>query len=310
MQAAVQVDLDCIWTYQRYLKTRGPEYVFDPVYKDGVPFFLELFRKYGIKATFFVVARDLKIPEHEKIAKTILDAGHEIANHTYSHPLNFSKLSKDDLLKEIILADECLKQLFPNADIKGFRAPTFSIDERAIRILKEKSYKYDASVIPSLLIPLILKLGHSLLKGRIVNFDTGSTGFFRVPLSVYQLSEKDICENSNEGFFEVPITVIPGLRLPIHSTYVFIFGKWYFKLGLNAIIRKKMHISYLFHGIDPLNLDGYGIKIPFIGNFVKRREICEYIIKQLSKKFNTSTTKDVVETMESENDLHITSGLQ
>jgi peptidoglycan/xylan/chitin deacetylase (PgdA/CDA1 family) len=48
---------------------------------------LEILKNFGAKATFFVCGKNLeKFPE---IAKKIIENGHEIGNHTYSHSINF-----------------------------------------------------------------------------------------------------------------------------------------------------------------------------------------------------------------------------
>lgn len=52
---------------------------------------LDVLRKYNIKATFFVLGELIKIKPH--IVKKIVNEGHIIGNHTYSH-LNFYQLQK------------------------------------------------------------------------------------------------------------------------------------------------------------------------------------------------------------------------
>ena len=45
---------------------------------------LQILKKYDIKATFFLVGKNLEA--HPEIARATLDQGHVIGNHTYSHP--------------------------------------------------------------------------------------------------------------------------------------------------------------------------------------------------------------------------------
>ncbi|MGV3532824.1 MAG: polysaccharide deacetylase family protein, partial [Chthoniobacteraceae bacterium] len=64
-------------------------------YDDGphatlTPRLLDMLKERGIKATFFVVGKN--VAEYPKIAKRIVDEGHEIASHSWSHPL-LSKMS-------------------------------------------------------------------------------------------------------------------------------------------------------------------------------------------------------------------------
>jgi peptidoglycan/xylan/chitin deacetylase (PgdA/CDA1 family) len=56
----------------------------DGPHKTLTPRLLDILKERGIKATFFVVGRN--VVEYPDIAKRIVDEGHEIANHTWSHP--------------------------------------------------------------------------------------------------------------------------------------------------------------------------------------------------------------------------------
>lgn len=46
--------------------------------------FLDILRKYNVKATFFVVGE--KVEESPELLRRMAEEGHEIGNHTYSHP--------------------------------------------------------------------------------------------------------------------------------------------------------------------------------------------------------------------------------
>ena len=59
---------------------------------------LEILKKYDARATFFVVGKQVsKFPAY---LRDIHRHGHEIANHTYTHP-NLTKLSDDAVLREL-----------------------------------------------------------------------------------------------------------------------------------------------------------------------------------------------------------------
>lgn len=51
---------------------------------------LDILKKHGVKATFFVIGRNLKA--HPELARRIVDEGHELGNHSYSHPWMFRML--------------------------------------------------------------------------------------------------------------------------------------------------------------------------------------------------------------------------
>jgi peptidoglycan-N-acetylglucosamine deacetylase len=58
---------------------------FDDGPSEGTPAILEVLSRYGVPATFFQVGANVdRLPG---IARAVRDAGHEIGNHSYSHPL-------------------------------------------------------------------------------------------------------------------------------------------------------------------------------------------------------------------------------
>ncbi len=59
---------------------------------------LDLLKEYNIKATFFVIGQEVE--PHKKALKRAFDEGHEIANHSYTHP-NFAKLDEKTLEFEL-----------------------------------------------------------------------------------------------------------------------------------------------------------------------------------------------------------------
>ncbi len=64
----------------------------------GVPRFLNLFKKYNIPGTFFIPGQTIEsFPEQVKM---IVDAGHEIGAHGYSHenPIAMTPKQEEDVL--------------------------------------------------------------------------------------------------------------------------------------------------------------------------------------------------------------------
>ena len=65
------------------------------------PAILDILKEYNVPATFFMVG--VHVEKYPEIAQRIVDEGHEIGNHTYSHR-NIPTLSTIDLHKEILEA--------------------------------------------------------------------------------------------------------------------------------------------------------------------------------------------------------------
>ena len=294
MRAVIQVDLDSLWTYRRYLNQESVPGGLDPVYSEAVERFLDIFRKNSIKATFFVIGSDALVPEHARIIKQIAKEGHEIANHSMSHPLNFSSLGEEIIIEEIKKCHEILERL-SGKKVKGFRGPTFSIDERILKILEGLGYIYDSSVLPSFIAPLVLNCAHSLLGSRLRNISASNMRFANTPLCLYRPHVKNMAKRGDSKLHELPISVVPGLRLPMHSTYVFIFGRWLFDWGKRELQKRQLALNYLFHGIDLLDTHRHNLTLPFFGSLQKRKSICEYIIKRLKSECELMSTLDLIE---------------
>ena len=111
----------------------------------GIDKILELLRKNDTYATFFMVGEILeKFPD---ILDKILENGHEIAFHTMYHSRLDSNNSQEKFSKEL----DIFARLTNNKS-KGFRAPTFSLNEKSawvIDILEKYGYLYDSSIVPT-----------------------------------------------------------------------------------------------------------------------------------------------------------------
>ena len=296
MRSTIQVDLDSLWTYKRYLNQESSQGGLDPAYMESVPRFLDMFAKFSIKATFFIIGADALVPEHAKIIKQIAAQGHEIANHSMSHPLNFSSLDSEKIQEEIKNSHEILERI-SGRRVLGFRAPTFSINERVLEILENLGYVYDSSVLPSFIAPLALNCAHSILGGKPRNIAGANIRFAKTPLCPYRPDMKDMAKTGQGQLYEMPLSVVPGLRLPMHSTYVFICGKWLFDWGHREFKKRQIPLNYLFHGVDLLDINKYGLKLPLFRTLRKRNNICEYIIKRLKSECESMTTLDLIKKM-------------
>ncbi len=103
-------------------KASGPQITFNSVYVDGpyiamtfddgpvpalTPKLLDLLAARKLKATFFVVGQNAK--EYPAILTRAAKEGHEIANHSWSHP-NLAKMSDDGVRREMQKTDDAIKE--------------------------------------------------------------------------------------------------------------------------------------------------------------------------------------------------------
>jgi len=109
---------------------------------------LVLLERYETRATFFIVGDVLR--HHPDLVQRIYQAGHEIGCHGWSHRPLWS-LDPERFAWELDTFDQEAERILPVQEIIGFRAPTFSIDQRtswAIDVLQEHGFSYDSSIFP------------------------------------------------------------------------------------------------------------------------------------------------------------------
>lgn len=70
------------------------------------PKLLDLLAAHHIKATFFVIGEN--VAEHPEIVARAAQEGHEIANHSWSHP-NFGKMSDEGVRSQLQRTDDAIK---------------------------------------------------------------------------------------------------------------------------------------------------------------------------------------------------------
>lgn len=222
---------------------------------------LALLRKYNTKATFFILGEiALSNPE---LIKRIHAEGHEIASHGFYH-WTLQENGPDGLRKELSKFRETITDILGNIQIKGFRAPSFSLNQKtawAIDILKEYNFKYDSSIFP-------VKINNLY-------------GVNGAPLNIYGLNSSDIkIHDSKSSLTEFPITIfkILNFKFPVSGGfYLRLFPVYMQKKLLKQINKKQPFIIYI-HPWECCN-NTPKIKLNFFSGFISY-----YNIKSSLKK--------------------------
>ncbi len=79
---------------------------------EATPFVLDVLRRYGIRATFFVVGDNVR--KHPDIFRQVVEAGHRIGNHTFNHIGGF-RWPSDKYLSNTDKAQEIIESMMPAA---------------------------------------------------------------------------------------------------------------------------------------------------------------------------------------------------
>lgn len=115
--------------------------------EDNVLRILDLFDQAEVKATFFTLGWVAK--RNPALMRRIAEAGHEIASHGYDHARVFN-FERAQFAEDIRMARAILEDA-GGVPVTGYRAPSFSIDQRtpwAYMELAEQGYAYSSSVAP------------------------------------------------------------------------------------------------------------------------------------------------------------------
>lgn len=147
----VSVDIDSIAhylaLYGEAVDERADRALTAQTYGDGVRRFMELFDELDIPATFFAVGQDLEVPAAAEVLRSAAAAGHEIGNHTWSHPYDLVHRDPDGIRDEILRGHQAITEA--HAAPAGFRAPGYNTSPAVLDTLRTLGYRYDASPLPS-----------------------------------------------------------------------------------------------------------------------------------------------------------------
>jgi polysaccharide deacetylase family protein (PEP-CTERM system associated) len=183
---------------------------------------LELLGERRTQATFFILGWVAE--RHPGLIRRIADGGHEIASHGYGHDLLYN-LTEAEFRADIERGKKLLEDT-TGYQIRGYRAPSFSITDWAVDILQEMGFEYDSSVFPT--------VAHDRY-GRLSGIDAGRPilelrpNFFEVCISCLPLGNRGLPWGGG-GYFRM-IPYLPwqaGVRriLGTGAPYVFYIHPW------------------------------------------------------------------------------------
>ena len=115
--------------------------------ENNVDQILAMFAARGVSATFFTLGWIAE--RHPEMVRRIVAAGHELASHGYAH--GRADLQQPAEFRADVSRAKRLLEDIGGVAVRGYRAPTFSINARnqwAFRILEEEGYAYSSSINP------------------------------------------------------------------------------------------------------------------------------------------------------------------
>jgi peptidoglycan-N-acetylglucosamine deacetylase len=258
--APLSLDLDNKWSY---LKTHGDEsWQSFPSYLDTiVPRALKVLDERDWKITWFIVGKDAETPSNQAVLRSIADAGHEIGNHSYLHEPWLHQYSKPQLVDDLGRAHDAISKTMGKTPV-GFRGPGFSLSEDTLEVLRSLDYGFDATTFPNILNPVgrLYYLRTSNLSDEEKERRKALFGTMKDALRTNR-PYRWLLKNG-ETIPEVPVTTMPGFRVPIHFSYVIwlagksrFLARTYWRIALTMCRLSGTVPSLLLHPLDFLGSD-------------------------------------------------------
>jgi len=297
--ANISVDFESLYHYSETLGLNHPDR--DRDYERIVDRFLDLFAELDVRATFFMVGDDIRSKKlAPDVLKRMVAAGHELANHTMTHPHNLSRLPRARKEEEIVATARLIEGI-TGQRVVGFRAPCLDVDEEIVEILEQHGYWYESSVLP-----FYLKQAHAFAIGLIARGRFRSTGAWQnsfAPGIPYAPARGKLHRRGARTITEVPIATVPILRVPFYSTIHFALGKASFDASYALVRRGRSQFTYELHSIDLADCadDGLQERYPGIERHpcLKRpasqnRAFLVYAIRRFQQDYTLTTMREMV----------------
>ena len=157
---------------------------------------LALYERHGVRATFFTLGWIAE--RYPSMVRRIVDAGHELASHGYSH-LRASDQSRAEFDNDIRSSKALLEDIGGQA-VVGYRAPSFSIGHAnlwALDALHEAGYKYSSSIYP-------IAHDHYGMPDapRFAFYPNGPDGLLEVPITTVKMAGRNLPAGGG-GYFRL-----------------------------------------------------------------------------------------------------------
>jgi len=282
LKGAISIDLDTLNTHLKGFGLKKEKYDFFD-FSSGIDNFLKLLDEFNIKATFFVVGKDLLHQQNIETLFKVVESGHEIANHSMNHIQDFRLLDKKQKTEEIQKSEELIFEKI-NKRTVGFRTPGWNISDDVIDILKSRNYLYDSSIFPSFLNPVLKFLHFTSMRGRgkIDRTTLGKLKYSFAPSTPYFPARNSFLrKDNNSKFIEFPISVTLIFRFPFFATFLLKTGSDIFKVSYQLMKLLQKPIIYEFHLFDFVDFE----KLEFKNQIPKKSEQGVYIPQSIHTSF-------------------------
>ncbi|MCS6798317.1 MAG: polysaccharide deacetylase family protein [Myxococcota bacterium] len=261
MLAAVSVDLDEVDCYAALhgLPPPAPECA-HAVYERAIPRFERLFDAEGLRATFFAIGRDLNHPPAARALARLVEAGHEPANHSATHPYDLTRLPREAMAREVREGVRAIETATGRAP-GGFRAPGYTVSDALFEVLRAEGVVWDSSVFPCPVYQAAKLAAMTAMRarGRRTAAVPPEPRMLLAPADPYRVGAR--FWQRGDGLLELPIGVTRDAtgRLPYIGTFVVLGGERGAR-RLTSLVVGRPFVNLELHGMDLLDADEDGLR--------------------------------------------------
>lgn len=258
---------------------------------------LDFFSSLQIPATFFCIGQEIENSQAgRRYLRKAFESKHEIANHTYTHPIGLTRLPDDVIRTEVENCSRVIQEITGERPA-GFRAPSYEINNQILNILEENNFLYDSSAFWTSLNPL-MKIYHRLFSARTHAKRSFGEAAARIPRDPYYPSSADwMKQGEPRGIFEIPLPRTKIFHLPFYSN--FHLSMTGFMRSCTVDFMQQPCVVYLFHLIEFVDFsDGIPAELKIHPNLktpaIKKIHILRNIVQKLQKKYQPLKTLDYI----------------
>ena len=204
------------------LRDKTGEYVLN----QGMPRLLDLYDRFGVKATFFFTGHIAQL--YPDVVRMAYKHGHEVGSHGLTHEVSqaFDVLTSDQQLDHLRQSKRILEDIIGD-EVVSFRAPAARVAEGFPSIMQVAGFKVDSSVASQ---RLDMMFSFGAMK---------KLHWIAAPRKAYFVKENNIFKNGNSKVLEVPIS---AMGFPYIGTFMRIAPM------LNRMTRRTLYLETLCNG--------------------------------------------------------------
>lgn len=256
MILSVSIDLDPLWCYRKIYGLEQTDQS-DPVTRVATERFCELADSLGLRGTLFPVGQALEDPASGAAVRQAHAAGHEVANHTFSHPYDLSRSDSETIKGEIVQGAGAIEAACGEKP-QGFRAPGYLLGSRVLEQVAAAGVVYDSSILPSPVYQGIKAAAVSVLGllGRPTGAVLGDPREALAPTRPYRPDPTRPWRRGSGTLLELPISSLLGV--PLIGSLLASAGS---RLApyLAAVAARTGFVNLELHGVDLMDLHADGL---------------------------------------------------